>query len=77
MLFHSEDWIQYLFAHAALKVCVFRDKDARSRRQDLLNQLNPDVPGSPAWNIRNQAPVAAGPRTWRRSPNYRGEGRLW
>jgi hypothetical protein len=75
-LFHSEEWIQYLFAHAALKVCVFRDKDARQRRQALLDQLNPDNEGSPAWNIKNQAPVAAGPRTWRRSPNYRGGG-LW
>lgn len=76
-LFHTEEWLQWLFAHAALKVCVFRDKDARKRKQDLQDVLNPYLEGSAAFNIKSQAPTAAGPRTWSRSPNYRGGGRMW
>lgn len=73
-LFHSEEWIQWLFAHTALKVCVFRDKDAKRKEDALRTQLNPDVKGSPAWHIVNQAPTQAGPKTWTRSNNYRSGG---
>lgn len=75
-LFQSEEWIQWMFAHAALKVNVFRDKDAQRKRDALYAQLDPNIVGSPAYNVRTLAPVAAGPRTWTRDRNYRS-GRFW
>lgn len=72
-LYHTEDWAQWHMFDAMSKIVGARDKDT-ARKLDYIvnNRLNPNVPGSPAFNIASQRPTAAGPRTWVRSSSYRG-----
>ena len=71
-LYHTEDWAQWHMYHAMLQICAVRDKDTAAKAQAISRMLDPNVPGTPAWNIQHQAPTAAGPRTWVRSSAYRG-----
>lgn len=74
-IYHSESWAQWHMYHAMQKICGVRDKNNAAQLQAIAAQLNPNVPGTPAWNIQHQAPTASGPRTWTRSSAYRGAGR--
>ena len=71
-LYHSEDWAQWHMYHAMLQITAVRDDGSGSRVNAIARMLDPNVPGTPAWNIQHQAPTAAGPRTWVRSSAYRG-----
>lgn len=71
-LYHTEDWAQWHMYHAMLQICAIRDKNTTAMAQAISRMLDPNVPGTPAWNIQHQAPTAAGPRTWTRSSAYRG-----
>lgn len=71
-LYHTEDWAQWHMYHAMLQICAVRDKDTAAKAQAISRMLDPNIPGTPAWNIQHQAPTAAGPRTWVRSSAYRG-----
>jgi hypothetical protein len=76
-LYHSESWAQWHMFHAMQKICGIRDKNNAAQLNAIAAQLNPSVPGTPAWNIQHQAPTASGPRTWTRSSAYRGAGGRW
>lgn len=76
-LYHTEDWRKWHMYDAMLAVCGVRDKNTAAQRDLILRQLNPNIDGTPAFNIRTQAPTQAGPRTWTRSRDYRGLGRAW
>lgn len=70
-LYHSEAWAQWHMYHAMLQVVGVRDKNTAAKEAAIRAQLDPGVPGSPAWLIQHQAPTASGPRTWTRSSAYR------
>lgn len=76
-LYHTEDWRMWHMYDAMAQVCGARDKDTAKKLDFILSRLDPDVDGSPAFNIRNQAPTAAGAKTMTRSSDYRGIGGLW
>jgi len=76
-LYHTEDWRMWHMYDAMARICGARDKDSARRLDFILSRLDPDVEGSPAWNVRNQAPTAAGSKTMTRASNYRGVGGLW
>jgi hypothetical protein len=76
-LYHNEDWRMWHMYDAMAQVCGARDKDTAKKLDFILSRLNPDVEGSPAFNIRNQAPTAAGAKTMTRSNDYRGISGLW
>jgi hypothetical protein len=69
--YHNESWRQWHLYHAMAKVCGARDKDTARKLDFVLTQLNPEVEGSPAEQIKRFAPTKAGPKTWTRSANYR------
>ncbi len=71
-LYHTEDWAQWHMYHAMLQICGVRDKDTAAKAAAISRMLDPNVPGTPAWNIQHHAPTASGPRTWVRASNYRG-----
>lgn len=71
-LYHTEDWRQWHMYDAMAKICGARDKDSARKLDFILRQLNPEIEGTPAYNIVDQAPTAAGPKTWTRSRSYRG-----
>jgi hypothetical protein len=71
-LYHTEDWRQWHMYSAMAKIVGARDKDTARKLEFVQMQLNPDIEGTPAFNIKNQAPTAAGPKTWTRSASYRG-----
>lgn len=71
-LYHTEDWRRYHMYSAMAEVCGTRDKDTARKLEWILRQLNPDIEGTPAWNIVAHAPTAAGPKTWTRARHYRG-----
>lgn len=73
-LYHTEDWRQWHMFDAMAKICGARDKDTERKMAYILRQLNPEVPGTPAYNILKHAPTTAGSKTWTRSNNYRGIG---
>lgn len=71
-LYHTEDWAQWHMYHAMAQICGIRDKNSAQQLAKIERMLDPNVPGTPAYNIQHQAPTAAGPRTWVRSSAYRG-----
>lgn len=71
-LYHTEDWRTYHRYLALAEVCGTRDKDAARKLDLILRQLNPEIEGTAAYNIVDQAPTRSGPRTWTRSRDYRG-----
>jgi hypothetical protein len=73
-IYHSESWAQWHMCHAMQKVVGVRDKNNAAQVASIARQLDPNVPGTPAWNIQHLAPTASGPRTWTRSSAYRGAG---
>lgn len=73
-LFQNEDWRQWMLYDAMLKVVGVRDKNNAAKFDFIMSRLDPNVHGSPAYNIRAHAPTAAGPKTWTRSSNYNGVG---
>jgi hypothetical protein len=73
-LYHNEDWRMWHMYDVMAQVCGARDKDTAKKLDFILSRLNPAVEGSPAFNIKNQAPTAAGAKTMTRSNNYRGIG---
>lgn len=75
-LYHTEDWRRWHMYSTMADIVGARDKDTSSKLAFALRQLDPKVPGTPAYNIVKQAPTAAGPKTWTRSNSYRGIG-LW
>jgi hypothetical protein len=76
-IYHTEDWRMWHMYDAMAQVCGARDKDTAKKLDFILSRLDPDVDGSPAFNIRNQAPTAAGAKTMTRSSDYRGIGSAW
>ncbi len=76
-LYHTEDWRMWHMYDAMAQVCGARDKDTAKKLAFILSRLDPEVEGSPAFNIKNLAPTAAGSKTMTRSSNYRGVGGLW
>lgn len=76
-LYHTEDWRMWHMYDAMSRVCGARDKDTAKKLDFILSRLNPDVEGSPAFNIKNQVPTAAGAKTMTRSSDYRGIGGIW
>ena len=76
-LYHNEDWRMWHMYDAMAQVVGARDKDTAKKLAFVLSRLDPTVEGSPAFNIKNQAPTAAGAKTMTRSDNYRGIGGLW
>jgi mRNA-degrading endonuclease toxin of MazEF toxin-antitoxin module len=76
-LYHTEDWRMWHMYDVMSRVCGARDKDTARKLDFIMSRLDPDVEGSPAFNIRNQAPTAAGSKTMTRASNYRGIGGLW
>lgn len=70
--YHIADWEMWHLYKAASMVLVPRDKDSMRVAQWLASQLNEEVPGTPAYNIHRARPVAAGPKTWVRTADYRG-----
>lgn len=75
-LYHTEDWRMWHMYDAMSRVVGTRDKDTAKKLDFILSRLNPAVEGSPAFNIKNQAPTAAGSKTMTRASNYNGLG-LW
>lgn len=73
-LYHTEDWRRWHMLSCMRDICGVRDKDSARKLETIERMLNPDIEGTPAWNIRVHAPTAAGPKTWTRSRNYRGIG---
>jgi hypothetical protein len=73
-LYHTEDWRKWHMYNAMAQLCGARDKDSARKLDFIQTQLNPDVEGTPAYNIKAQSPTAAGPKTWTRSSSYRGVG---
>lgn len=73
-LYHTEDWRMWHLYDAMSRICGARDKDTARKLDFIMSRLDPDVDGSPAFNIRNQAPTAAGAKTMTRASNYRGIG---
>lgn len=71
-LYHTESWAQWHMYHAMLQIIAVRDKDSAAKAQAVARMLNPEEPGTPAYNIQRFAPTASGPRTWVRSASYRG-----
>jgi hypothetical protein len=76
-IYHTEDWRMWHMYDAMAQVCGARDKDTAKKLDFIMSRLDPDVDGSPAFNIRNQAPTAAGAKTMTRSSNYRGIIGAW
>jgi hypothetical protein len=76
-LYHTEDWRMWQMYDAMARVCGARDKDTAKKLQFILSRLDPSVEGSPAFNIKNQAPTAAGSKTMTRASNYRGISGAW
>ena len=76
-LYHNEDWRMWHMYDAMAQVCGARDKDTAKKLSFILSRLDPGVEGSPAFNIKNQAPTAAGSKTMTRASNYRGIGGAW
>lgn len=76
-IYHTEDWRMWHMYDAMSRIVGARDKDTARKLDFILSRLDPDVEGSPAFNIKNQAPTAAGPKTMTRSSDYRGIGGLW
>lgn len=73
-LYHTEDWRMWHMYDAMSRIVGARDKDTSNKLAFVLSRLDPEVEGSPAGNIRKQAPTAAGGRTWTRANDYRGAG---
>lgn len=73
-LYHTEDWRMWHMYDAMAQVCGARDKDTAKKLQFIMSRLDPSVEGSPAFNIKNQAPTASGSKTMTRSSNYNGIG---
>lgn len=71
-LFANEDWRQWMLFNAMAKIVGARDKNNASKLDYILAQLNPDIHGTPAYNIKAHAPTAAGPKTWVRGADYHG-----
>lgn len=76
-IYQTEDWRMWHMYDAMSRVCGARDKDTAKKIDFIMSRLNPDVVGSPAYNIRNQSPTASGSKTMTRASNYRGVGRSW
>lgn len=74
-LYQTEDWRQWHFFNVMKQICGVRDKNLAKQMDLILWNLSPDKEGSPAYNIKAQAPTASGSRTWSRADNYRGNGR--
>lgn len=73
-LYHTEDWRRWHMFDSMLMISGIRDKDSSKKLAAILRQLDPEVAGTPAFNIRVQAPSHSGPRTWTRARDYRGTG---
>lgn len=73
-LYHTEDWRRWHMFSCMRDVCGIRDKDSAKKLAAIERMLDPNVPGTPAYNIVIHAPTAAGPKTWTRSRDYRGVG---
>lgn len=71
-LYHTADWKQWHMYDAMAQVAGVRDKNSEKRLIEIQRRLNPNIEGTPAYNIRAHAPTIAGPKTWRRGRNYRG-----
>jgi hypothetical protein len=71
-LFANEDWRQWMLYDAMSKIVGARDKNNAAKLDFIMSRLNPNVEGSPAYNIKAHAPTAAGPRTWIRGADYHG-----
>lgn len=71
-LYHTADWKKWHMYDVLSEIAGVKDKNSEKRLQRIDMQLNPNVFGSPAYNIVKHAPTRAGPRTWTRSRNYRG-----
>lgn len=69
--YNTVDWKKWHMYHAMAQICGTRDKDTARKLQSILRQLDPEEPGTPAYNIHRAAPTASGSRTWTRSSNYR------
>lgn len=73
-LYHTEDWRMWHMYDSMSRVCGARDKDTAKKLDFILSRLNPEVEGSPAFNIKNQQPTASGSKTMTRASNYNGIG---
>ncbi len=73
-LYHTEDWRQWHLYDAMAKVLGGRDKDTDRKLGFILSRLDPAIEGTPAFNIKKQAPTASGPKTWTRARDDRGVG---
>jgi hypothetical protein len=76
-LYHNEDWRMWHMYDSISRIVGTRDKDTAKKLAFVLSRLDPEVEGSPAFNIKNQAPTAAGSKTMTRASNYRGIGGAW
>lgn len=73
-LYHTEDWRMWHMYDVMSRIVGARDKDTAKKLQFIMSRLDPSVEGSPAFNIKNQAPTASGSKTMTRSSNYNGIG---
>ena len=73
-LYHTEDWRRWHMFSVMRDICGVRDKDSARKLATIERMLDPEIPGTPAYNIVKQKPTAAGPKTWTRSRYYRGNG---
>lgn len=73
-LYQNEDWRQWHLFDVMSKVCGARDKNNSAKLDYIFARLNPDILGSPAYNIKAHKPTTSGPRTWIRSGDYNGLG---
>lgn len=73
-LYHTADWKQWHQLTALVRVCGLRDKDTAAKLNTALRELDSTRDDTVAGRIKNQAPTAAGPKTWTRSNDYRGGG---
>lgn len=71
-LFANEDWRQWMLFDVMAKICGARDKNNAQKIDFIMSRLNPNIEGTPAYNIKAHAPTAAGPKTWVRGADYHG-----